>query len=396
MRGGYHDEAMAWRDWLLRAVAGDVSELQIMYGPAGERRLDEWEVDWLPGLRGVGAGADRQRRVGPVPAGRLRRGHVGAVRGLPGRRRAPAEPAWDLQTRAGRVRRRPAGRSPTTASGRCAGPRRHFTHSKVMAWVAVDRAVRTLEECRRSRARSSEWRELRDADPRRGVRQGVQHRQVGRLHPVLRLRRPRRQPAHDPPRGLPARHRRAGALAPSRPSSASSPRTASCCATAPTDDGAVDGLTGHEGAFLACSFWMADCLHLIGRLDDAQALFDRLLGAAQRPRAAGRGVRRRGRSARWATSPRPSPTSRSSTPPFNLIGPPAMRRADRGRRARCARVAALGRRSARWAGHPRSPGGRGAGTRSLPTVARTDSGCTSARGTGPNATATHRTRRRTR
>ncbi len=63
MRGGYHEEAMAWRDWLLRAAAGDVSKLQIMYGAAGERRLDEWEVDWLSGYEGSDPGADRQRRA---------------------------------------------------------------------------------------------------------------------------------------------------------------------------------------------------------------------------------------------------------------------------------------------------------------------------------------------
>ena len=88
MRGGYFDEAMAWRNWLLRAVAGDPADLQIMYGPGGERRLDEWEVPWLPGLRAVGPGADRQRRRRAVPARRLRRGDVGPVRGQQGRWRA--------------------------------------------------------------------------------------------------------------------------------------------------------------------------------------------------------------------------------------------------------------------------------------------------------------------
>ena len=80
---GYTDEARAWRDWLLRAVAGDPAHLQIMYGVAGERRLAEYELDWLPGLRGLGAGAHRQRRRRPVPARRLRRG---ARRAAPGAR----------------------------------------------------------------------------------------------------------------------------------------------------------------------------------------------------------------------------------------------------------------------------------------------------------------------
>ena len=98
MRGGYHEEALAWRDWLLRATAGDPSKLQIMYGASGERRLDEWEVDWLPGLRGVGAGADRQRRGRPVPARRLRRGDVGALH-------APARSTASTAGRSGTCRR---------------------------------------------------------------------------------------------------------------------------------------------------------------------------------------------------------------------------------------------------------------------------------------------------
>ena len=88
MRGGFHGEALAWRDWLLRAAAGDVNQLQIMYGPAGERRLSEWEVSWLPGYEGSAPGAGGQRRVGPVPAGRVRRGDVGPVRGVHGGQRS--------------------------------------------------------------------------------------------------------------------------------------------------------------------------------------------------------------------------------------------------------------------------------------------------------------------
>ena len=80
MRGGFYQEAMAWRNWLLRAIAGDPAQMQIMYGAGGERRLDEWEIDWLPGLRGIGPGADRQRRRRSVPTRRLRRSHVGPLR----------------------------------------------------------------------------------------------------------------------------------------------------------------------------------------------------------------------------------------------------------------------------------------------------------------------------
>ena len=121
MRGGYYDEAMAWRDWLLRAVAGDVSELQIMYGAAGERRLDEWEADVAARLRELGAGAHRQRRR------RSSTSSTSTARSCRRctRRRTPrgcrAEAAWALQTPADRFHREGLDASPTTASGRCAG-----------------------------------------------------------------------------------------------------------------------------------------------------------------------------------------------------------------------------------------------------------------------------------
>ena len=119
VRAGYADEARAWRDWLLRAIAGLPEELQIMYGIAGERRLTELELDWLERLRGVAAGADRQRRLRPAPARRLRRGHG----------RALPRAAAGLEPSAGRVGAqrascssgsRTAGASPTRGSGRCA------------------------------------------------------------------------------------------------------------------------------------------------------------------------------------------------------------------------------------------------------------------------------------
>ena len=117
---GYGDEAEAWRDWLLRAVAGDPADLQIMYGVAGERRLPELELDWLPGLRGLAAGAHRERRQQAAAARRLRRGRR---RALPGARARPARrpdvvvaaPRRSSATSSGR------GASRTTASGRCAG-----------------------------------------------------------------------------------------------------------------------------------------------------------------------------------------------------------------------------------------------------------------------------------
>jgi GH15 family glucan-1,4-alpha-glucosidase len=142
MRGGYFEEAMAWRDWLLRAVAGDVSRLQIMYGPSGERRLDEWEASWLPGYEGsvpvrVGNAASGQYQLdvyGEVMSALHSSAHADGVQ---------SKASWALQTQL--VNFLETGwTEPDDGIWEVRGPRRHFTHSKVMAWVAVDRAVRTL------------------------------------------------------------------------------------------------------------------------------------------------------------------------------------------------------------------------------------------------------------
>jgi GH15 family glucan-1,4-alpha-glucosidase len=144
MRGGFQEEAMRWRDWLLRAVAGDPSQLQIMYGPAGERRLDEWEVPWLSGYEG-----SAPVRVGNAAAGQFQLDVYGEVmsalyEACRGAGMAD-DPAWDLQ-RALMEFLETGWSRPDDGIWEVRGPRRHFTHSKVMAWVAVDRAVRSCEE----------------------------------------------------------------------------------------------------------------------------------------------------------------------------------------------------------------------------------------------------------
>ncbi len=276
MRGGYHAEALAWRDWLLRAVAGDVSKLQIMYGPGGERRLDEWEADWLPGYEG-----SAPVRIGNAASGQYQLDVYGEVMSaLYSSAQAEgvqSRAAWGLQTQL--VEFLETGwKEPDDGIWEVRGPRRHFTHSKVMAWVAVDRAVRTLEEWP-----DLEWATRNVANVarrhlQRGVREGLQ-REDRRLHPVLRVGRARRQRAHDPPGGLPA---------------AGDPRVVSTVEAVQRDlmdhgfvlryrttrRRAVDGLTGREGAFLACSFWLVDCLHMIGRVEEAEELFERLLACA--------------------------------------------------------------------------------------------------------------------
>ncbi len=273
MRGGYHEEAMAWRDWLLRAAAGDVSRLQIMYGPSGERRLDEWEAGWLPGYEGsapvrIGNAAAGQYQLdvyGEVmsalySAAQTDGVHSHAIWGFQQKLIEFLEEGWKL---------------PDDGIWEVRGPRRHFTHSKVMAWVAVDRAVRTLETWPELEGPLDRWRKLREEIHEEicakgyhaGKRAFTQYYGSDELDASLLM--------------IPL----VGFLPPSDPRVVSTVEAIERELVADgfvrryrtTDDGAVDGLSGREGAFLACSFWLVDCLHMIGREADARALFERLL-----------------------------------------------------------------------------------------------------------------------
>ncbi|MFI0942542.1 glycoside hydrolase family 15 protein [Streptomyces sp. NPDC021020] len=270
--GGFLTEAQAWRDWLLRAVAGDPADLQIMYGIAGERRLTEYEIPWLKGYAG-----SAPVRVGNAAAGQLQLDVYGEVLDSlflarnSGLRDEPH--AWNLQ-RALMEFLEGKWREPDEGLWEVRGPRRHFVHSKVMAWVAADRAVRTLEAHPTLRGDADRWRSMRmqvhaevcekgyDAErntftqsygsaeldaatlliPQVGFLPASDRRVAGTVEAV------RRELDHQ---GFVRRY---------------SPGA-----------GNVDGLPGGEGAFLACSFWLADALHATGRTDEATALFERLL-----------------------------------------------------------------------------------------------------------------------
>jgi GH15 family glucan-1,4-alpha-glucosidase len=273
MRGGFYGEAMAWRDWLLRAVAGDVTKLQIMYGPAGERRLDEWEADWLPGYEGA-----VPVRIGNAASGQYQLDVYGEVMSaLYSAAQATgvhSRAAWGLQTELINFLEH-GWLQPDDGIWEVRGPRRHFIHSKVMAWVAVDRAVRTLEEWPDLDGPLERWRELRHEIFTEVCEKGynddvgafTQYYGSSELDAsVLMIPLVGFLPATDPrvvstveavqrelmDHGFVLRYRT-------------------------SDDGAVDGLTGKEGAFLACSFWLVDCLHMIGRVEEAEELFERLL-----------------------------------------------------------------------------------------------------------------------
>jgi GH15 family glucan-1,4-alpha-glucosidase len=271
---GYLDEARRWREWLFRAAAGSPSDLQIMYGVAGERRLAEYEADWLPGYEGstpvrIGNGASEQMQLDVygeiVDAFTTARAH-----GL-----EPSDHAWRLSINLFEFLE-DAWRRPDAGIWEVRGPNRHFTHSKVMAWVAFDRAIRTAEEWGRE-GPIDHWRSIRheihaDAcangfDPELGS--FVQSYGSKRLDASLLL---------IPLVGfLPVEdHRVVGTIeAIGRTLSRDGLITRY---DADEENMLVDGLPPGEGVFLPCSFWYAADLALLGRTEEARELFTRLLG----------------------------------------------------------------------------------------------------------------------
>jgi GH15 family glucan-1,4-alpha-glucosidase len=270
---GFTDEAQAWRSWLLRAVAGDPDDLQIMYGPAGERRLPERELPWLPGYEGsapvrVGNGASDQFQLdvyGEVldVLHQARRRHI-----------EPDDQSWALQqVMLANLERR--WREPDEGIWEVRGPRRHFVHSKVMAWVAFDRGVRAVEEYGRD-GDVDRWRSCRDEVHAEVLERGwsdelgsfVQYYGSDRLDAsLLTIPLFGFLPPEDP--------RVRGTLEAVRE------RLLTGCFVHRYEHdervAAVDGLPPGEGAFFLCSFWFVDNLILLGELDEARAMFDRLL-----------------------------------------------------------------------------------------------------------------------
>jgi GH15 family glucan-1,4-alpha-glucosidase len=272
MLAGYVDEAQAWRDWLLRAVAGRPSELQILYGPAGERRIPEAEIPWLPGYEGsapvrVGNAAVHQFQL-DVYGELMDSMHLARRAGI-----HPTEHGWRLQ-KALMEFLESAWQEPDEGIWEVRGPRRHFTHSKVMAWVAFDRAVKAVRLFGCDGA-AERWARLRDqvhAEVCRrgydaGVRAFVQSYDSRRLDAsVLMIPLVGFLPATDPRvRSTVAaieRHLVADGFV---------------WRYLPEDTQSLDALPPGEGVFLPCSFWLADNLALLGRRADAERLFERLL-----------------------------------------------------------------------------------------------------------------------
>ena len=270
VEGGYIDEARAWREWLLRAVAGTPAQAQIMYGLRGERRLTEIELPELPGYEG-----SRPVRIGNAAHAQFQLDVYGEVLDtLCSARRAgltPDENAW-------RVEREmvefvmTAWQRPDEGIWEVRGPRRHFTHSKVMAWVALDRAVKSVEAFGMT-GDAARWTHCRDAihaevcargfDPQIGAFvQSYDSRLLDAS--LLMLPLVGFLPADDPRvigtvKAIEGRLVQDGLV------------------RRYETDSDVDGLPPGEGAFLLCTFWLADNLALQDRRGEARAIYERLL-----------------------------------------------------------------------------------------------------------------------
>jgi GH15 family glucan-1,4-alpha-glucosidase len=273
LESGFTSEAEAWRSWLLRAIAGDPDDIQIMYGPAGERRLSEYELPWLPGYEN-----SRPVRVGNDASAQFQLDVYGEVMDvLHQARRQHIEPddqSWALQqVLLANLEER--WREPDEGIWEVRGPRRHFVHSKVLAWVAFDRGVKAVEHFGR-RGAAERWRRCRDEIMAEVLEHGwnqelgcfVQYYGSDRVDASLltiplvgflppgdprvrgTLEAVRRELLVD---GFVQRYRH------------------------DQDVAAIDGLPPGEGAFFLCSFWFVDNLVLLGELDEAHEMFERLL-----------------------------------------------------------------------------------------------------------------------
>lgn len=271
MNAGYYEEAQTWRDWLLRAAAGSPDQVQSMYGIRGERHLLEWEIDWLPGYEG-----SRPVRAGNAASEQLQLDVYGEVAdallhaemaGLPSRKtyrdlqncmtehlakiwQEPDEGIWEVR------------------SGR-----HQFTYSKVMAWVAFDRAVKYAEHCGQDGKQVQRWRELRAAVQREVCTKGFD-RDLNSFTQTYGSKRLDASLLLLPLVGfLPADDPRMRGTIEAIEKNLMRDGLVQRYDTSEVDDGVL----GEEGCFIACSFWLVGALNLLGHRDRARKLFEQLL-----------------------------------------------------------------------------------------------------------------------
>jgi GH15 family glucan-1,4-alpha-glucosidase len=273
LRAGYREEAKSWREWLLRAIAGSPAQMQAIYGVRGERRLDEFEIPWLSGYEAskpvrIGNAASNQFQLdvyGEVLAAMWQADHAGIkmteadwalmvalVKFLESNWQKPDEGIWEVR-----------------------GGRKHFTHSKMMAWVAFDRAVKLVEECGCAADEHLErWQKIRDQVHAEVCKRGYNVKKKAftqyfgsdaldaslLVMPLTGFLPVSDQRVRGTIEAIERELMQDGFVLRYRP-----------------QEEKVDGLPGREGVFLPCSFWLADCLHLLGRKKEARELFGRLL-----------------------------------------------------------------------------------------------------------------------
>jgi GH15 family glucan-1,4-alpha-glucosidase len=271
MNAGYYDEAQAWRDWLLRAAAGSPSQLQIMYGLAGERRLSEYEVPWLPGYE-----QSTPVRIGNAAHGQLQLDVYGEVvdtlfqgkRG--GLETRPAD--WNF-LRAILEHLEQVWSRPDKGVWETRGDPQHFTFSKIMSWVALDRGIRAIEG-NKVEGPVARWREVRQRIHAEVCARGF-NSEIGSFVQSYDSKNLDASLLLIPTTGfLPADDPRIRGTIEAVERHLFVDGFVRRYDTHTTDDGLPPG----EGAFLACSFWLVDALLLSGRQDDARQLFERLLG----------------------------------------------------------------------------------------------------------------------
>jgi GH15 family glucan-1,4-alpha-glucosidase len=273
LESGFTSEAEAWRSWLLRAIAGDPDDIQIMYGSAGERRLPEYELPWLAGYEN-----SRPVRVGNDASAQFQLDVYGEVMDVLHQARRqhiePEDQSWALQqVLLANLEQR--WREPDEGIWEVRGPRRHFVHSKVMAWVAFDRGVKAVEQFGRKGA-ADRWRRCRDEIMAEVLEHGwneelgsfVQYYGSDRVDAsLLTIPLIGFLPPSDP--------RVRGTLEAVRRE-----LLVDCFVKRYRHDekvSAIDGLPPGEGVFFLCSFWFVDNLVLLGELDEAYEMFERLL-----------------------------------------------------------------------------------------------------------------------